>query len=502
MQSSFYGYGGISDTLAGIFEALADQEGLNGRRYRSNDVWTLLGDVAERRFASGIYELCHLLRAFGQLDRRGEAVNIFWQADPATPTAFRYMLEGYHQSHGNTKASINKGGLVIEPGRVELSYHDHKPFEVKSGRMPYLAALFDFLVNAIGYDSLENDLKTLTKPDLSHKDLSSISNGLFSSAYSFLSDHLPTSQGQKKMRLILTFLNDVLGEGFDLSDIRDETILAFWQGQDFNVEGAGDFIRYSTVFDDFTRFSQSVREVLSKRNVVSARVIGYDVEAGEVNPEDLGDFQEGFAEEAGMKLARLSEEPLEQIKFLAKKDSEYLADIVDRADEISRWALSFLRAKTFGQGQARITQALRNKVDASRLKYLCEDSSPVDYDEYIAKDEKLARSLKNTQMACLFAASSMQAKQNNEEMLTLDFQMMGKARKAFHNINRQGFQEAMLEQPEMADLFEDGADCLIGIDRCFSRILEAIQQVEAKICYDEDKPRFAESFYKIYGGHG
>ncbi|MTI08729.1 hypothetical protein [Curvivirga aplysinae] len=492
--ASFYGYGGVSDSLAGIFEALADQEGLNGPRYRQVDIWALLKDVAERRFASGIYELCHLLRGFGILDRRGEAVNLFWMADPATPAGFRSVLS----AHENSKRLSD--GFFIEGNVLNFRYSDNKDFEVKTGRMPYLAALFDFMVNAIGFVEIQDDLAMLSKSDLTHRELSDISNGLFSKCYAFLSDHLPSSQGQKKMRHILTFLNGYLGEGFDLAEINDETIMAFWEDQDLSRgSDASDFIRFTTVFDDFTRYAQAIRETLSKRDVSDAKVFG--TEAHEANLDRIGGEGLSVAEEGNTILELLQEEPLDQVKFIGKKDLDHLADILDRTEEISRWALSYLRSLTFGQGQARISQGLRNKLNADRFQALCEDSSKTNYEDQLTIGQKLSDGLRNTQLASLYVVNNIGAKENSDKTIELDFELLGKARKAFHNINRQGFQDSVLDDPTMADLFEQGADCLDLINRKYDRVLKAIQQVDASVCYDEDKPRFATRFYRIYGGH-
>ena len=485
---------GKSPVLEQIFQSIADQD-FDGRpRFREKECMELGRVIACRIYAKPMLELVHLARAAALLDRRGSFETLFWEVIPATPANFRDMVcaRADRVQGAEEKLTVRTDGIV-------LNYADGEGFTVKFGRMPFLAILMDFLVNAVGYVECAEVFAAVTGPDSGQKAVSESAKELARQVYRFLEDHLPSVQNQKKFRQMTGFMEEQFGPAFDGSEIDDDTLMAFWREYShLPGEESGNFTGFSTVFDGFVRFVQSLEHGKTLQAANRAGVIGSDREAGEIDPDSGQLLSDVVIDEAMDPLERLSEPPMDQVKFLNKRETETLSYLLPRLEEVRRWKLSYLRADVFGRGQARISQALRNKMLADDFRSLLEDAAPESYSDRLTAMGKIAVYLDKLMLASLYVVG--RAREREAEAPEIDFATMGKARKAFHSISRQGFQEELLDEPDTVTAFEQAADCLAPVNGRYVSILELLQDSQDwDKMYETDRPLFANQFRRIYG---
>ncbi|WP_259780165.1 hypothetical protein [Aestuariispira ectoiniformans] len=479
---------GISSGLKEIFRSIADQDFDGQPRFRDRDCRELAKVVACRIYAKPLLELCHFVRAAGLLDRRRRYENLFWAVIPATPGNFRDTLGLYEAAAPE--------GLSISGDAVELTYPGGS-FAVKYGRMPFLTVLMDFLVSALGYERCDEAFAGITTKDATDKDVSATAKELAKQVYHFLDDHLPSVQEQKKFRQVGGYLEARFGPGFTAGDIDDTCILEFWlEMSGLDGEEGGNFTGFPTAFDAFIRFVQAVDLGMQSSKAGYTGVIGSDREAGEIDPDSVQQLADLVLNEETSLLERLAEPPMDAVKFLNKRETELLAYVLPRYTEIARWTLSYLRSEVFGRGQARLSQALRNKVLADKLLALIEEAAPETYQDRVAAVMKVQTYLTKLLLACVYVLRRAEA----EEDGVVDFATMGKARKAFHSISRQGFQEEGLDQSEIAEAFDLAPDCLTPINDRVVQLLEMLNSHgDLEAAFEADRPVFSKQFMTIYG---
>lgn len=479
---------GISTSLKELFRSIAEQDFDGQPRFRDRDCRELAKVIACRIYAKPLLELCHLVRAFGRLDRRGRYENLFWAVIPTTPGNFRDALHAY--------AAIDVDGLSIAADAVSLDYHGGS-FSVTYSRMPFLATLMDFLVNALGYEPCDMLFERITGADVSEKSVSDTAKELARMVYHYLDEHLPSVQEQKKFRHVSAYLEDRYGPGFATGDIDDACILDFWlEMSALPGEEGGNFTSFSTAFDAFIRFVQAVKMGAQTHQAGYTSVIGSDREAGEVDPDGMQQLADLVVSEEIAPLEQLGEPPMDAVKFLNKRETELLGYLLPRFDEVQRWTLSYLRSEVFGRGQARLSQALRNKVLADKLLALIEEAAPETYADRVAAVEKVQAYLTKLLLACIYVLRREEAEDDG----VVDFATMGKARKAFHSISRQGFQEDSLGQPEIAEAFGRAPDCLTPINDRVVQLIAILKEFgDLDAAFEADRPVFSKQFMMIYG---
>lgn len=479
---------GVSTALKEIIRSIAEQDFDGQPRFRDRDCRELAKVIACRIYAKPLLELCHFVRAASLLDRRRRYENFFWAVLPATPGNFRDTLGLY--------ASVKPVGLTIAEDGVTLTY-EGGVFTVKCGRMPFLTVLMDFLVGALGYDRCDDLFARITGPEVTEKEVSDTAKDLAKQVYYFLEDHLPSVQEQKKFRQVGAFLEARYGPGLALADIDDDCILDFWVEMSApSGEEGGNFTAFPTVFDAFIRFVQAVDLGMQSSRAGHTGTIGGDREAGEIDPDNVQQLAELTLNEEISLLERLAEPPMDAVKFLNKRETELLSYLLPRRAEVTRWSLSYLRSEVFGRGQARLSQALRNKVLADKLLALIEEAAPETYADHVAAVEKVRAYLTKLLLACVYVLRRDEA----DDGAVVDFDTMGKARKAFHSISRQGFQEDRLSQPEIAEAFDLAPDCLAPINDRVVELLEVLQSHgDLAAVFAADRPVFSKQFMTIYG---
>ncbi|MBF0306597.1 MAG: hypothetical protein HQL41_13215, partial [Alphaproteobacteria bacterium] len=347
-----------------------------------------------RSYAPAVLELCHLLRLAQAAGGRSGWAGFFWEGGPATAHGFAGLARG--------RGRVAPAGFEATAAAATLSYADG-PFTITWARMPFLSALLEFLVTAIGFRDLDEAARPLFAPGIRRAEVSVVANRLSALLYGWLKEQLPTAQNQGKFFRLIDFMERRAGAHFALDDLDDAAILDFWRAAAGDgAEDGADFRTYRSVFKAFVRLRQSLRLASDRRAVEGARPIGGDFEAGEVDPATLDQAIEAATSEVS-PLASLSEPPAAAVKFLNKRETALLELPLECGDEARPLALSLLRAEVFGEAQGRISQSLRRKVDGAGLAALVSAADAIPYAQRIEAWRELSLHLSRALLASLHA---------------------------------------------------------------------------------------------------
>ena len=479
---------GQSRELSEIFNGIAEQEIAGIKRFRDRDCRVLKKIIACRIYAKPMLELCHMIALAKQIDRRGRFELLFWGVNPVTPVNFRDYLAAALAGKDNIATAKDDG--------VNLLYPDGE-FKIHYGRMPFLTTLMDFIVNAIGYESFLSTMADMEKITLDN--LSSQASALSKLVYHFLDEHLPSVQSQKKFRMITAYLDDQYGEDFRDEDISDDDLLTFWKMISSSDEGENsNFISYVSVFDAFVRFVQSLEYGHTLKSFKYMGSIGADRETEE-DPDALMGVID-VIDEGCAPLDSLGEYPMSDVKFLNKREYDTLAYMLPREAEIERWPLSYLRAEVFGQGQGRITQALRNKLAGEKLLSLINSSALENYDQRVGDFKKMDDYLQRLVLACFYIVNRAAHNEEDEGLQKIDFATLSKAKKAFQTISRKGFEEELAQDEIRIEAFIGATDSIVQIKESLDHVLQNLTKHEGwSESYIKDNLTFSKQFGYIYG---
>ena len=411
---------GISPELIAAFRLVADAEIDGEPKFTHKVCRELKKTIVCRTYTSSVFELCHLVRiADACLSGAGYEM-FFFGGGVAHASAFRAQV-------------ILAGDIpfceVGETG-VSLCYPDGR-FTVSFGRMPFLSAFMEFLIDVLGYEILDGALRPVTGPDVDQEMVSAQANELSRSLYKYLKEHLPAVQLQRKFRQLISFMEDEKGDDFQLIDVDDECIMAFWERVSGEAgDGGADLKTFAATFKAFVRLRQVLMHAPDLRKLKNAAPIGSDRDVGEVNlehlseslnqddeelqPEHLVELLEEVDEELNPLLA-LDDGPAAAIKFLNKREFDALETLFESGRTGLCLPHSMMRCEAFGKGQGRITQALRRKAGENELHDLIENCGVLTFEEKGAELRTLSEHLERVLLASLHALLC----QRNAEALSL-----------------------------------------------------------------------------------
>lgn len=526
---------GKSAELDAAFRSVAEAECRGQPKFSQATCRALARAVVCRSYAPAVLELCHLVRLAQAAGGRGGWPAFFWDGGPATAHGFAGLVRG--------RGRVLPAGFEATGAVATLAYDDGA-FAITWARMPFLSALLEFLVTAIGFRDLDEALRPLLAPQIRRAEVSGVANRLAALLYGWLKEQLPTAQNQGKFFRLIEFMERRAGAHFVLDDLDDAAILEFWcaAAGDGDEDGA-DFRTYRSVFKSFVRLRQSMRLATDRRAVEDARPIGGDLEAGEVDPGTLDQAIEAATAE-GSPLAGLSEPPAATVKFLNKREAALLELPLDCGDEARPLALSLLRAEVFGEAQGRISQALRRKVDAAERDALVAGADATPYGTMIEAWRDLARHLSRALLAALHALlrcrrpealalmvalgpridlqplrALLPAEADGERVVALHSAALGErvlariedagavgpelaalaleARRAFRALSRQGFEDDAVEAN--ADAFAAGAESLQAVARSLGMLLARLDAADWNERFEADRALFGRQFALLYG---
>lgn len=266
--------------------------------------------------------------------------------------------------------------------------YDDGEFAVSWSRMPLLSALMEFLVSALGYETLDSALRcTPDSPADTSQNRASISraaNRIARALYAFLKAHLPSAHAQRKFHLMMNFLRRRHGgSSIGPEHLDDATVLDFWLFAAPGSDGETDFRKFETVFRAFVDLRSALAAGRDRALLRTALPLGPDRAAGEVDPAEVN-AAIAHVDSSRAPLDALRQAPANAIKFLNKREVAAIALLMEAGDGALAMPLSVLRALVFGAVQARITQSLR-RGDACPLPAMASD----DGDSYSARAERI-----------------------------------------------------------------------------------------------------------------
>ena len=529
---------GKSDELIAALRCVAETTVDGNAKFSPKTCRDLARVIACRSYASAVLEVCHLVVFAAACDAGGRYERLFWDSGPARTGAFKAFVE----SAGPMAPPIRS-----EPTGVVIDYGDGT-FTVTFGRMPFLSALVEFLMTALGYADMDGLLEPLTDGGVCDRAVvTDTANAVSRRIYDYLKTCLPTAQTQRKTRRMVDFLVRRSQGSIGPEDVDDDAILEFWLEASAAGGEAADFKSYRTVFVTAARLGEALDRALARQRMDNPLPIGSDREAGEVDPGDVLDAVTEL-EEGPDVLALLDESPAVAVKFLNRREIDVLDSLLVGCRSTRALALSVLRNAVFGKAQARITNFLRSKPDVEALGRFIEEASVSDYAGQVSAYETLRGHLERVLPAALFAlvrarrataidlllglhpeldlkhlaqdltgvgvpgenVVPLRGQTPSERFLdmlnvsdSLDgdlAHLMGEARSAFRALSRKGFNESDLDDEAIRDGFAAGAPVLLAVRRDVAAFLDGrLRDIDWEAAFTNDGETFRRQFRILYG---
>lgn len=524
---------GKSGELIAVFQAVQETTIHDAPKFSRKTCHELARSIACRSYGTALVELCYLLVAASACDRiGGRFESFFWDSGTARASAFRAYLR---------VAEPLPDGIVADAAGVTVVTGDDT-FTVTYGRMPFLSAMVEFLMTALGYEVLDEQVRPLLGGVPSRVTVTETANAISRQLYDYLKDHLPTAHTQRKTHELLDFFGARgTGPGPELVD--DSGILEFWLGYSAEADERGDFKTYQGVFEAAVQLRRVLQYAFERYQLSGARSIGADREVGEIDPADIEEAVAAM-EEAIEPLQRLAEPPLDGIKFLNGRETGLAGDVALGPGVAPALTHSVLRNAVFGRAQNRITNALRHGGFGDALI----DGAPeADYNRQLESYEELLARVETTLLAVLYGLAQGRRTETVDLVLTLrpDIDLAGlkesdepewqddnvvslratsavdrffdglaetgrktgplgklmtEARKAFRGNARQGFSEDGLGDDDILDGYADGVDALLALRKELSDFVDGAGRTDWSRHFDQDAGIFQQQFRILYGG--
>jgi hypothetical protein len=520
--------GGVSAELSALLRGVGEAEIEGTPRFAAWDCRAMTAAVVGRSYAPDLLELCHLVTVAEACGRGREGYErLFWDSGLARPAALRGFIAQRVQRHG-----WRRQGFAMTEAGVEIGTADSRRFTVNYRRMPYLCALMDFAVAALGFPAVDAVLAPLfAQPGApASATVAVTANALARGLHAFLKDHLSGQQHQRKFARMVDHLIGRMGPGFDPSDIDDEAVLSFWLANSAAAAEAGcDFKTFESVYRSFLALLPVLDAALRLGGLDGAIPMGKDREAGEIDPELLArSMAEIVEEEWANPLVLLQEPPADRVKFLNGREMADLAALVEPGRAGFRLPLSVMRHEVFGALQRRLTEELRGQADAGRLLTVIEQPVPSDYAAWLERYAQLERHMEKALRASLHALSMTssataavlaldlapgldprrvaarfgvvvafpggKAASSEEPDLTA---LLHEARQAHQSLNRKGFDRDT--DHGLREAFEAGIPALQAVLRATTGMCRRLLGMDAAARFPRDRDIFRRHLATLYG---
>lgn len=387
----------ISNELASTLAAVLDASGDEGGRYDARTRRNLVQTIAARAYGKPLLELAYLIAAADRLSGRHGYVGFFWGVRAATSGAYRASaLSAADRGTAPEEVEVGAEELVISyPGPV---------FRVSYRRIPFLAALLDFCVTALGFAEIDDEISAFLSGPKDREEMQSFANGLSRRLYDFLKEHLPSQQYERKFNAMCSFIAERTGRRVSADAIDDRTILAFWEGCCSDRRSGGDFKGFRTVAINFLHLRAALKTAADRLAIDAAAPIGSSRDSGEVDPgEILGALE--VVDGKRSVLAELSMPPADRLKTINKREGARLELVMEAGDAAAILPLTILRAESFGAHQARIVQAVRKRQATEphgAVEVLIEQRPVEDYSTVAADFTALTEHIRKVRQALMF----------------------------------------------------------------------------------------------------
>ncbi|MBA55694.1 MAG: hypothetical protein CMK89_14660 [Pseudomonadales bacterium] len=353
---------GVSETLMGLFQSLRESPGLDGYKYRGEDISRLERAIVFRNYGKACLELSYLLTAVLQIppisSRHSSIVQFFWVKPNLSPARVRAAFAQW----AVPEVQAHNVGLSLTAEGIEQVI-DKERFVISPTRVGFLGALLEFLAHVQPELLLEAE-QQLAAPTM--KTIRQFSSRLQKILYDYLEEHLVPAQLRRRLRFLMDWcLTQKAEEQTVNTFITDTEVFRFWQ-ENADQEDSLGYRRLRTAADDFIVLLKAMEFGRGQLEAEYAASIGLDVEAGEWDPERL----EQCCEELGMELT--------DVGFLAKAPKFFArADWVEPGQALMnlgtcalRLPLTVMRAEVLGSLQAKLLQAHKDKHQERFTQYM------------------------------------------------------------------------------------------------------------------------------------
>lgn len=387
--------GSISPALESAFRTVADADLGGGAKYTPNVMRALSRTVAARAYGKPMLELCHLLRVADAVGGRHGWPALFFGVQVARAPAFRAQIQegGRHYDGFDQDFRLEADGVTI-------AYPD-APFTVSYGRMGFLAALLELMVTALGYRAVDAEIRAWIDAPFEARRAATHANALSRLFYDHLKEHLPPAQSLRVFARLIAFLEANRGSGFGIDDLDDRAVIDYWYGSVTGVDDEATELRgFRMVAERVGMLRTALQAAFERHAIHSARSVGPDREAGEVDPGTVLALLEVHDTEAD-ELRALQSEPAVAVKFLTRREIGELDLIARLGSHAGVLALSVLRAVTFGTVQSRLSQALRRHAPEAEVAGLIELEGCESYDQRLGQWRALEGRFERMALAAL-----------------------------------------------------------------------------------------------------
>jgi hypothetical protein len=500
---------GADGTLIADFRAIADSG-----RYPAVPVLQWLVKVIVGRGVgpnkdSPLFELCHLVAA---VDAFGGGADGRWTfflgIDPPLPRRIRTEIGRITAGRPPLKS------VAVGPDGLRLAYPGGD-FEVRYGRMPFLLALYEFLIGMGGYtqaETLAAIFDDLSNGPFSPDAIGKASNALAAVLRAYRRDHLSLARNDEKFDPIHRFLRERGGDREIIVD--DQGILDFWL---LHSEGSNEFKGYRTVFDCFIRYLRGLAEARRAANAEGAAVIGTDFEAGEIDPavddeaggalDGLGPWRSPFEIFDSEALA-----PINCFKGVSERRP--IEPLMHYGLDALRLPRAFLRLESFGPVQTGITTDLQVKRPRASIERRIGCGDAESYADRRAAYRRLRDHVGQLQKAALHAVTAAEGRAQAVAALatvgdgdlateSLDA-ALAEARQVFTRLSRRGFEPLSDPDDPRIDAFRLAAGGLVTMAAILERMLAALDRAERRgedilRWFEDDRQVFSRHFAALYG---
>jgi hypothetical protein len=501
----------VRQALANVAEA----SDLQGRQRHAPDTlrdlrWMILGH--DHRPA--LHQLCYLYLIADSLgDRADRQFSFFWGRDVRFGGAWKVGLAQLLADEGWCR----EGLMFDDEGIVLGSATDG--FKLYYGRLPILAALLDFLIEMVPFGEIEQVLTPMCQGALDKARIGEAANRLSQLVDAALKPgddeeaeeaRVATAHQVAKHRVLANHFQKRTGrQGLEVDDAG---LLDFWCDRTDAAE-AGDYRRYTTVYDDVYRLLWALDAAVDRRGIAGAAGIGGDRDAGEVDPGDVG-AQRGFASTteqledlAGWvsPLSGLDDDAARELNILFKSQRSRLGRLMCAGPTLRDLPLSLLRAECYGATQAQLTQADR---DGDALDNYIACRATERYRDWLMSMDEIDAHCEATVLAiaAVLARTAAGSDEDGKTVVSLfskgeNHELLDRAEAAFRQVNRKGFREGAFGPTEG---YLIGLGVLIAVRKQIQALKAVAKAIDAQMpdidgCFEHDRSVFSVTFQRLQG---
>ena len=355
----------------------------------SNDGVVLRRWVSSRdaRLGGGIRRAVRLAHLMAVADGRSYMDFLYVRLTALRTRQFRSQLQAA-TAEGRLPPSIaglTDAGVAIRSPVAAAAQGGAPHFEIDFMQMPRLAALLDFLHNALGFavvDDLLSPLLRSRSPDRA----TDVARSLHSALNAWLGARLESATHLQQARKMRAFLG---GQGLvNAEAVGNETILRFWMSNAMAGDGetVDGFRLFTSAASAMLRYRQALRDAAAESQLEASLGAGHDAIGdvaldGSAEPDAVADAWQS-------PLRALCSPPANRVKWLTRKEQASLRSFLGgpsvddgeegeptQADGLVGWqggltgderfglefCLTLLRADVFGAAQASIVARLRKR---------------------------------------------------------------------------------------------------------------------------------------------